>query len=84
MSSWVGNEFNYAPQGWQCPVCKRVYSPWVSKCEFCGEGGGNGVVYTDRTNPIQPNQPIREMMVNGIPFSGLGFSRTGVMEDDGK
>jgi hypothetical protein len=20
-------------QGWQCPCCKTVYSPWVGKCE---------------------------------------------------
>lgn len=23
-------------QGWQCPVCKRVYSPFVGMCQFCG------------------------------------------------
>lgn len=20
-------------QGWQCPICKRVYAPWVSGCD---------------------------------------------------
>ena len=24
------------PQGWQCPVCKRVYSPSYPWCNFCG------------------------------------------------
>lgn len=29
--------YNYfAPQGWQCPICKRVYSPSTSFCLFCG------------------------------------------------
>ena len=23
------------PQGWQCPVCKRVYSPSISMCLCC-------------------------------------------------
>jgi hypothetical protein len=23
------------PQGWQCPVCKNVYAPWVPRCENC-------------------------------------------------
>ena len=27
-----------AQQGWQCPVCGRVYAPWVSQCFYCGEG----------------------------------------------
>lgn len=27
----------YIPQGWQCPVCKRVYSPDVRSCDRCGE-----------------------------------------------
>lgn len=23
-------------QGWQCPICKRVYAPFVSECWYCG------------------------------------------------
>ena len=29
----------YAPQGWQCPICKRVYSPLTPMCWYCGEAG---------------------------------------------
>ena len=25
-----------AQQGWQCPVCGKVYAPWVSECTRCG------------------------------------------------
>ena len=25
-------------QGWQCPVCKRVYSPTTPMCLYCGNG----------------------------------------------
>ena len=27
---------DFAPQGWQCPICKRVYSPMTPMCYFCG------------------------------------------------
>lgn len=26
-----------AAQGWQCPICKRVYSPFVQMCMYCGK-----------------------------------------------
>ena len=26
----------FAPQGWQCPICKRVYSPMTPTCWYCG------------------------------------------------
>jgi hypothetical protein len=26
-----------APQGWQCPSCRRVYAPWVACCGTCPE-----------------------------------------------
>lgn len=40
----------FAQQGWQCPVCGRVFAPWVWECPC----GGNGrLTYTsDRTSPI--------------------------------
>lgn len=25
-----------APQGWQCPICGRVYSPTTPMCWYCG------------------------------------------------
>lgn len=25
-----------AMQGWQCPICKRVYSPFIHMCMYCG------------------------------------------------
>ena len=25
-----------AQQGWQCPICKRVYSPFTFMCYYCG------------------------------------------------
>ena len=30
------DNFNFAQQGWQCPICKRVYSPFTTMCYYCG------------------------------------------------
>lgn len=30
------DNFNFAQQGWQCPICKRVYSPLTMMCYYCG------------------------------------------------
>lgn len=30
------SEPSFAPQGWQCPICKRVYSPSTTMCFSCG------------------------------------------------
>lgn len=30
-------EFTGVQQGWQCPICKRVYSPLTMMCYYCGE-----------------------------------------------
>lgn len=27
----------FAQQGWQCPICKRVYSPFTQMCFYCGQ-----------------------------------------------
>ena len=40
MSDWHRVEF--AQQGWQCPICRRVYSPTTPMCYCCG----NGVPYS--------------------------------------
>lgn len=32
------NDF-IAQQGWQCPLCKRVYSPFTPCCLYCGAEG---------------------------------------------
>ena len=26
----------FTPQGWQCPICKRVYAPTTPMCYYCG------------------------------------------------
>ena len=35
----MNREFEeFAPQGWQCPICKRVYSPMTMMCFYCNNG----------------------------------------------
>lgn len=35
----MSDNFNglFAQQGWQCPICKRVYSPFTQMCLYCGQ-----------------------------------------------
>ncbi len=33
------DNYNLAQQGWQCPICKRVYSPFTPCCLSCGAEG---------------------------------------------
>lgn len=35
----MNNNYNLAQQGWQCPICKRVYSPFTPCCLYCGAEG---------------------------------------------
>lgn len=37
-------------QGWQCPVCKAVYAPWVMTCQNCKQS----VEYDVTTAPRVP------------------------------
>ena len=41
-----------AQQGWQCPICKRVYSPFTMMCYYCG--GEQNVTTTTGTETISP------------------------------
>ena len=34
---------NFVQQGWQCPICNRVYSPATPMCYYCGD---NSVIVT--------------------------------------
>ena len=34
-------------QGWQCPICKAVYAPWVQSCE-CAKAEPVGNVTKDQ------------------------------------
>ena len=50
MSEW--HSVDFAPQGWQCPICKRVYSPMTTMCYYCG----NGVATTSTSTTLPINE----------------------------
>lgn len=35
-NKFMNKLFTNAMQGWQCPICKRVYSPFTHMCMYCG------------------------------------------------
>ena len=38
VSEYLGDgvfNYSFAQQGWQCPICKRVYSPHTFMCYYC-------------------------------------------------
>ena len=65
----MNNEFLImTPQGWVCPTCGRVYSPYTPMCYYCG-GEQKTVTYTtsaenveiakmNKHAPIHPQQQI--------------------------
>lgn len=40
------DDYNFAQPGWQCPICKRVYSPFTPCCFNCG---AEDITRTDTT-----------------------------------
>ena len=51
-------EYNCAPQGWQCPVCRRVYSPTTPWCLYCG----NETYTTTTSLEVKPQDNVPEWM----------------------
>ena len=47
-----------APVGWQCPVCKRIYSPYTPMCYYCGgeetASSDSQITYRSGTSTIKP------------------------------
>ena len=51
----------FAPQGWQCPICKRVYSPTMPMCFTCGNN--ETTVATNTEYETKKAEFVRKMMV---------------------
>lgn len=41
---------NYAQQGWQCPLCKRVYNPTIPECLYCNNNETTLTTATENTD----------------------------------
>lgn len=47
------NEFlTITPQGWVCPTCGRVYSPYTPMCYYCGREQKT-TTYTTNTENVE-------------------------------
>ena len=44
----INNQPIIAQQGWQCPICGRVYSPFTPMCYYCG--GEQKIETSTKTN----------------------------------
>lgn len=51
MSNW--DIIGFAPQGWQCPVCRAVYSPMMTMCFNC-----TGKTVTTTKAPIETTTTV--------------------------
>lgn len=61
MNGW--DSVNFAAQGWQCPICKRVYSPTTFMCYYCG----NGVNYTYSSTTVGDAVDAHKTVDNDMP-----------------
>lgn len=55
-------------EGWQCPICKKVYSPFVTSCFQCGNDNIRISTGTDHIAPkavavIHPQEQIDRGMI---------------------
>lgn len=44
----IDDNYTFARQGWQCPICRRVYSPDTMMCPFCGNDTITTTITHDR------------------------------------
>ena len=51
-------------QGWQCPICKRVYNPRQEMCLYCGENSISKQI--DSTQLYNPEQGFTWATTNKI------------------
>ena len=52
------DNYNLAQQGWQCPICKRVYSPTTAMCYYCG----SRETVTTTTGTVNPQEGCWELL----------------------
>ena len=63
------NDF-IAQQGWQCPLCKRVYSPSTPLCWYCG---GEGTIKTSTEGTIKTSTDwVKHESTTGTPPLDIG------------
>lgn len=64
-------EFSFVQQGWQCPVCKRVYSPTTPMCVYCCQAShttatGTFTTPVNRDDKDRFKDPFSDVIANAI------------------
>lgn len=52
-------------RGWQCPICKHVYAPFVAECMHCGKNEAKAEITVD----VKP-EPKRQKEDNDLTNTG--------------
>lgn len=55
-TNYTIGDFPYAPQGWVCPKCGRVYSPNTSMCYYCGGNATQISTPVPNTTGVNPEK----------------------------
>lgn len=53
-------EDKFIQQGWQCPICGRVYSPSTAMCYYCGDS--HSYVNTTSTSDMNVVYPDKRTL----------------------
>lgn len=69
----------FVQQGWQCPICKRVYSPITPMCWYCG----NNVTKTSNDTSVVEikDKEIKDKVIR-IAANKLGIEGDNINEQD--
>lgn len=60
--------FSTAMQGWQCPICKRVYSPFTHMCMYCGNKEAEIITLPKLPNTVGLAQEQNNNFKNQTPI----------------
>jgi len=58
-----GYNIELVQQGWQCPICKRIYSPFTMMCYYCNNGS------TTTSTKIRPDTLNQDAEADSVKFS---------------
>ena len=83
------NDYNFiAQQGWQCPICKTVYSPSTPMCVYCGGGmtktstSTNGTIGTIDVDWLKQQSTTYTSVCTGTCYGRDTFSSEDMRGDD--
>lgn len=71
----------FAPRGWVCPKCGRVYSPSTPMCWYCGDKQITNVPNTTGT-PVNWDEYLRKTIINSNDTPPVTYSITTNSEDN--